>query len=77
MHTKIDLKLFATLAAYSPDDAAQYPIESGMTVAQLIDSLKIPSVAAKLIFVNGIRAGLETQLEGGERVGIFPPVGGG
>jgi len=77
MHTKIDLKLFATLAAHAPDDAAQYPIVSGITVAQLIESLKIPPAAAKLIFVNGIRVDLGTQLKGGERVGIFPPVGGG
>ena len=77
MHSTIDLKLFATLAAQAPANAAQYPIVSGMSVAQLIESLKIPPAAAKLIFVNGIRVDLGTQLKGGERVGIFPPVGGG
>ncbi len=77
MHSTIDLKLFATLAAHAPDDTARYPIIPGMTVAQLIESLKIPPLAAKLIFVNGIRVDSGTQLQGGERVGIFPPVGGG
>lgn len=77
MNPTIELKLFATLAARTPDNASQYPIAEGMTVAQLVDSLKIQSVTAKLVFVNGIRVNPETQLKGGERVGIFPPVGGG
>ena len=77
MNATIDLKLFATLAAHSPPDASHYPITTGMTVAHLIELLQIPPVSAKLIFVNGIRVDLETRLTGGERVGIFPPVGGG
>jgi sulfur-carrier protein len=77
MDATIDLKLFATLAAYTPHEASRYRITSGMTVAHLIELLQIPLVSAKLIFVNGIRVDLETRLNGGERVGIFPPVGGG
>ena len=30
-----------------------------------------------ILFINGIKANLSTKLSGGERVGIFPPVGGG
>jgi molybdopterin synthase sulfur carrier subunit len=77
MNATIDLKLFATLVAHTPQDASRYPITSGITIAQLIELLQIPPVSAKLIFINGIRGGLETRLKGGERVGIFPPVGGG
>jgi molybdopterin converting factor small subunit len=32
---------------------------------------------AKLIFINGKKENLESRLYGGERVAIFPPVGGG
>ena len=77
MQATIDIRLFASLAAHAPDDATRFPIISGITVAQLIDLLNIPPTMAKLVFVNGIRVDLETQLNGGERVGIFPPVGGG
>ncbi len=77
MTVTIDLRLFATLGVHAPGNAGQYPITSGMTVAQLIETLKIPSIEAKLVFVNGTLADLETKLNGGERVGIFPPVGGG
>ena len=77
MDNTIDLKLFATLATRMPENASRFPITSGMTVAQLIDMLPISSDEAKLIFVDGVRAQMETRLLGGERVGIFPPVGGG
>ena len=77
MEATIDLKLFASLAGHTPDNASRFPIPAGMTVGQLIESLSIPVSEAKLIFVDGRRAQTETPLHGGERVGIFPPVGGG
>lgn len=77
MNATIDLKLFATLVTHAPRDASQYPITAGMTVADLIELLQIPRASAKLVFVDGVRADLEKRLNGGERVGIFPPVGGG
>jgi molybdopterin converting factor small subunit len=39
--------------------------------------LEIPADQIKLVFVDGAKAKLTTILDGGERVGIFPPVGGG
>ena len=77
MTATIDLRLFATLEAYLPENPSRYPVVPGMTVAQLIESLKIPLGDAKLVFVNGVRVDLETTISGGERVGVFPPVGGG
>jgi molybdopterin converting factor small subunit len=78
MNATIDLKLFATLASHLPANAAELAIEEGATtIRQLIDRLEIPLPEAKLIFVNGVRKDLDTVLHGGDRVGIFPPVGGG
>ncbi len=77
MKTTIDLKLFATLTARLPANATEFAIEDGMTIGQLIDRLEISPSETKLIFVNGVRKKLDTVLHGGERVGIFPPVGGG
>ena len=73
----IQLKLFAVLKAHMPVDADHYPIESGMTVDQLIDTLDIPKEQAKLVFINGRKADLTDILIAGDRVGVFPPVGGG
>ena len=77
MKPTIDLKLFATLASQLPPNASDFPITDGITIAQLIGHLNISAQDAKLIFVNGVKTELDTTLHGGERVGIFPPVGGG
>lgn len=77
METFVQLKLFATLNRYSPPLADRYPIQSGMTVEHLMNQLQIPLDQAKLIFIDGIKSDLDSLLQGGERIGIFPPVGGG
>ena len=77
MKETIDLRLFATLGIHAPKNASEFPIQTGITIGELIEQLPIASEDAKLIFVNGVRADLNHQLSGGERAGIFPPVGGG
>ncbi len=73
----IDLKLYATLNQFSPPSPEKYPVDPGATVLSVIEKLGIPIKQAKLIFINGVKSELATPLYGGERVGIFPPVGGG
>jgi len=75
--TKIDLRLFATLQKFNPPDPQSYAINPGTRVRDLLVQLNVPVEKAKLIFVNGLKKDLDFILEGGERVGIFPPVGGG
>jgi len=73
----ITLKLFANLGKFTPEEADNYPISSGTSIRDIIDRLGIPEEKAKLIFINGIKGELDSTLNGGERIGIFPPVGGG
>lgn len=74
----IEIKLFASLKKYLPDDAAcSYPVEAGTPVSVVLDRLNIPKYEARLIFINGVKKDLDTPLNGGDRVGIFPPIGGG
>jgi len=73
----ITLKLFASLGKFTPDSADNYQVEPGTSVRDLITGLKIPEEKAKLIFIDGVKGELDSTLNGGERVGIFPPVGGG
>jgi Mut7-C ubiquitin len=77
MNATIEIRLYATLSAYSPSDAGCYPIQPGMSAAMLMDQLGLPKDQVKLIFINGIRGDFDSVLKGGERVGMFPPVGGG
>jgi sulfur carrier protein ThiS len=77
MNPHIKLKLYATLQAFMPAEGEAYPISPGMTVKDILNQLKLPVEKAKLIFIDGMQADLSSRLEGGERLGIFPPVGGG
>jgi molybdopterin converting factor small subunit len=77
MKTTIQIKLFASLGRYMPENGDAFPIDTGMTVRDLALGLGIPLDSAKLIFVDGQKRDLATTLSGGERVAIFPPVGGG
>ena len=60
-----------------PASAENYAIEAGITVGELLEQLDIPQDMIKLVFIDNVRAELTSILKGGERVGIFPPVGGG
>ncbi len=77
MRIHIQIKLFATLLEKLPDSADHFPVAAGTTVADLADLLGIDPKDAKLIFINGRKGTLDSVLAEGDRVGLFPPVGGG
>jgi molybdopterin converting factor small subunit len=60
-----------------PESSDTFLIEPGLTVRDLALCLGVPLESAKLIFINGQKCDLSAVLSGGERVAIFPPVGGG
>lgn len=73
----ITLKCFASLSRFSPPDAEAYPVAPGETVASVVARLGIPVEELKLVFVNGTHADLSAPLAAGDRLGLFPAVGGG
>jgi len=77
MQSHIQIKLFASLKKFMPPSAENFAIETGISVRTLLRQLDIPEDMIKLVFINSVRAELTSTLKGGERVGIFPPVGGG
>ncbi len=78
---KVDVNLFATLVKFKPENTgkASWPVEcdEGISVGELLRILKVPSTKARIIFVNNVHADEKTILKQGDRVGVFPPVGGG
>lgn len=74
---QIQLKLFATLGKYLPSNADRYDCPSGTTAGDLAKRLNLPIDQVKLIFINGRRQPPDKVLKKNDRVGIFPPVGGG
>jgi sulfur carrier protein ThiS len=78
---KIEVNLYATLSQYVPGGnkgpTQIVDVEDGTTVSDLLGQLGVPIQSAKLIFVDGTHADLDAVLEEGNRLGVFPPVGGG
>jgi sulfur carrier protein ThiS len=73
----IELKCYATLAGHAPEDAGALACREGETIAALLERIGIAPEEVKIIFVNGIKAELDRTLAEGDRVGLFPAVGGG
>lgn len=73
----INLNLFATLRPLLPGAPCDVELPDQTTVQDLVDRMNIPGDEVKLIFINGRRCELSAVLADGDRVGIFPPVGGG
>jgi len=74
---KIDLKLFVTLSGYLPENSECFKVPEGTNVEKLISDLNVPKGLVKLIFINGKRQDSGYRLKNNDRVGLFPPVGGG
>ncbi len=78
---KIEVNLYATLKRYMKNEtggkSSAIDVEDGTCVKDIIQKLKIPVDSVKLIFINGVHAKRDTILKDGDRLGLFPPVGGG
>lgn len=78
---KIELKLYASFRQYLPEESknnqGMTQFRDGITIDGILQDLKIPKEAVKIMFLNGIHAKGDEVLQEGDRVGIFPPVAGG
>lgn len=72
----LEVKCFATLARFQPR-REDIPLGPNPTVRDLIGYLGMPESEVKISFVNGVHAGPDHELHDGDRVGLFPAVGGG
>jgi len=77
----IEVNLYASLSRYKPEGTSRKswiePCIDGITINTLLKHLKVPLKEVKLIFLNGVYSSGEKVLKHGDRVGFFPPVGGG
>ena len=78
---KIEIHLYASLAKFLPKGSKNkfcvIEMRDHSDIGDLIDRFNLPVKSVKLIFLNGTHAGRSSMLRNGDRVGIFPPVGGG
>ncbi len=52
-------------------------MEDGITVQKLLEVLGLADDQVKLVFINGAHVSREAIISNGDRVGLFPAVGGG
>ena len=73
----IDIRLFATLPLRSATGRKELQLEPrpGLTVGWVVDSEGLRR--SDIHIVNGKHGSLDSELSDGDRVGLFPPVGGG
>ena len=78
---RIEVNLYATLKRYMKNKifgkSSEIYVEDGLCVKDVMQKLKIPADLVKLIFINGVHAKRDALLKDGDRIGLFPPVGGG
>ena len=74
----IRISLYANLRSRRPDLADRGSVATkAATIGELLAELDIAEKEAAIVFVNDKRAGLSSELRDGDRVGIFPILGGG
>jgi molybdopterin converting factor small subunit len=72
----IQVKTFATLKKFEPE-GAMLKVEPGATLRDVLAALSLPEDEVRLLFVNGVHSTLETVISEGDKVSLFPAVGGG
>jgi len=77
METKIQLELQTTLKRFQPAAPDRHPIKPGTRVRELLGQLGVPEYEVNLVFIDGAKGNLDSRLNGGERLSLFPPLGGG
>jgi sulfur carrier protein ThiS len=77
MEKRIQLELQSTLKRFLPADHESYSIGSGLKVRDILQQLGIAEYEVNLVFIDGMPANLDSAIEGGERVMLYPPLGGG
>ena len=73
---KLNVKLFASLREGRFDER-DLEFSEGSSVRDVAKTAGIPEGEIAVIFINARHAELETVLRDGDRLSIFPPVGGG
>jgi molybdopterin converting factor small subunit len=78
---KVECRLYAGLRKYAPEysrgEAMELDLPRGTTLAELYDLLNVPPDEVKRTFVSGLSRSPSHALSNGDRVALFPPIGGG
>jgi len=78
---RLEVRVFSGLEKFIPGarfgQSIEVELQEGITVGELVDSLGIPRNQVFTALVNGRHSAMDAVLQAGDRVSLFPPVGGG
>jgi molybdopterin converting factor small subunit len=78
---EVEAHLYATFGARArtavPGEPVHVALPDGATVADLLARFGLAAGEARILLVNGRSQPPSHPLAGGDRVALFPPVGGG
>jgi len=77
---RIEVRLYATLrrhALSSADGVIAIDVPEGSKAADVIASAGVDAGEVHILMVNGVSSTLDRVLAEGDRLGLFPAVGGG
>jgi len=73
---EINLLLGASLRRLHPEGKAEhfpFEVDGPLTVRELLDRLGLAVEQARVVLINHRKAFLDSRIDPGDRVGIFPP----
>jgi molybdopterin converting factor small subunit len=75
----IEVRLFATLPMRSRTGRKQFELDPrpGLTVRDVAHAEGVDEAEIHLVMINGTHGNLDSPLHDGDRLGLFPPIGGG
>lgn len=75
---EVQVSLFATLRSrIDGAPSVDVDIEPGRTVEQVLAELGITPDQARIVFVDNRISNMSKRLDGGEKLSVFPAIGGG
>ncbi|MGC8495347.1 MAG: MoaD/ThiS family protein [Syntrophobacteraceae bacterium] len=77
---RIEVRLYATLRRFSPGAEGGtlfIDVPRGATAAEAIATVGVDAGQVHLLMINGRNSPFEQTLAEGDRMGLFPAVGGG
>ena len=77
IHVKLSASLRRHIASYDPYQGIEMEARPGLTVSEVMADLGIPPAGVKIIMLNGRHAKTEQPINDGDRLSLFPAVGGG
>ena len=78
---KVEVRLYASLRKYHPNpgnsEALSIEFDDKAKLGNLLDKLKLPREEVNVLMVNGKWEKENYLLQNGDRIGLFPLIGGG